>query len=90
MSYAFLDCRGYGEAIGADGAFTMDPALGAGTLRETWMRWYPNARLEVLPGTGHYAPEESPEAVAAAVERYLGRGAPGPGPADGFTPVRSR
>jgi pimeloyl-ACP methyl ester carboxylesterase len=35
--------------------------------------WYPNAQLEVLPDTGHYAPEESPEAVAAAIERYLGR-----------------
>ncbi|MET9917434.1 hypothetical protein ABZZ04_10155 [Streptomyces sp. NPDC006435] len=40
-------------------------------LLHTW--WYPNAQLEVLPDTGHYAPEESPEAVAAAIERYLGR-----------------
>ncbi|MFI6002218.1 alpha/beta fold hydrolase [Streptomyces sp. NPDC051366] len=50
-----------------------DPALGPQAMRATWMQWYPNAELEVLPDTGHYAPEESPEAVAAAVERYLGR-----------------
>ncbi|WP_406340430.1 alpha/beta fold hydrolase [Streptomyces sp. NBC_00648] len=50
-----------------------DPALGPEALRATWLQWYPNAQLEVLPNTGHYAPEESPEAVAAAVERYLGR-----------------
>lgn len=50
-----------------------DPALGPEAMRATWMQWYPNAQLEVLPDTGHYAPEESPEAVAAAVERYLGR-----------------
>ncbi|MFI8765350.1 alpha/beta fold hydrolase [Streptomyces sp. R-07] len=28
FSYAFLDCRGYGEAIDADGAFTMDEVAG--------------------------------------------------------------
>ncbi|MFD3679892.1 alpha/beta fold hydrolase [Streptomyces sp. NPDC058613] len=50
-----------------------DPVLGAEALRGTWMQWYPNAELEVLPHTGHYAPEESPETVAAAVERFLGR-----------------
>ncbi|MEU7553398.1 alpha/beta hydrolase [Streptomyces sp. NPDC044571] len=49
-----------------------DPALGPEAMRATWMQWYPNARLEVVPDTGHYGPEESPEAVAAAVERYLG------------------
>ncbi|GGP54875.1 alpha/beta fold hydrolase [Streptomyces melanogenes] len=50
-----------------------DPALGAEAMRATWLQWYPNAQLEELPDTGHYAPEESPEAVAAAIERFLGR-----------------
>ncbi|GAA3379627.1 alpha/beta hydrolase [Streptomyces racemochromogenes] len=49
-----------------------DPALGPEAMRATWMQWYPNAQLEVLPNTGHYAPEESPEAAGAAIERYLG------------------
>ncbi len=50
-----------------------DPALGAEAMRATWLQWYPNAELEVLPDAGHYAPEESPEALAAAVEEFLGR-----------------
>ncbi len=50
-----------------------DPALGAEAMRGTWLQWYPNAQLEVLHDAGHYAPEEAPQALAAAVERYLGR-----------------
>lgn len=49
-----------------------DPALGPEAIRATWLQWYPHAQLEVLQDTGHYAPEESPEALAAAVERFLG------------------
>jgi pimeloyl-ACP methyl ester carboxylesterase len=37
------------------------------------MQWYPNTELEVLRDAGHYAPEEAPEALAAVVERFLGR-----------------
>lgn len=49
-----------------------DPALGPETMRATWLQWYPNAELEVIEDAGHYAPEEAPEAFAAAVERFLG------------------
>ncbi|MFF8609835.1 alpha/beta fold hydrolase [Streptomyces sp. NPDC015346] len=48
-----------------------DPALGAAAMEATWLRWYPNARLEVLPEAGHYAPEESPRALAEAIEAFL-------------------
>ncbi|WP_406858960.1 alpha/beta fold hydrolase [Streptomyces sp. HUAS MG47] len=48
-----------------------DPALGAATMEATWLQWYPNARLEVFDGAGHYAPEETPAELAAAVERFL-------------------
>ncbi|ARZ65992.1 alpha/beta hydrolase [Streptomyces albireticuli] len=50
-----------------------DPALGAEAMQATWLQWYPNAELEVLQDAGHYAPEEAPEALAAVVERFLGR-----------------
>ncbi|RKN21133.1 alpha/beta hydrolase [Micromonospora musae] len=50
-----------------------DPALGADTMRETWMRHYPNARLEVLPDAGHYAMYEAPVRLATVVEDFLGR-----------------
>ncbi|MFE5296700.1 alpha/beta fold hydrolase [Streptomyces sp. NPDC056632] len=48
-----------------------DPALGAEAMESTWLRWYPNARLEVLPEAGHYAPEETPKALADAIEAFL-------------------
>ncbi|MEV6774965.1 alpha/beta fold hydrolase [Streptomyces syringium] len=50
-----------------------DPALGGEAMESTWLRWYPHAELHVFPDAGHYAPEEAPEALAAAVERFLGR-----------------
>ncbi|MEV5971362.1 alpha/beta hydrolase [Streptomyces sp. NPDC051921] len=48
-----------------------DPALGAEAMESTWLRWYPNARLAVLPEAGHYAPEETPKALADAIEAFL-------------------
>ncbi|MEC4018479.1 alpha/beta fold hydrolase [Streptomyces sp. H27-D2] len=50
-----------------------DPALGPEAMQATWLQWYPNAELEVLQDAGHFAPEETPKALAAAVERFLGR-----------------
>ncbi|WP_426402960.1 alpha/beta fold hydrolase [Streptomyces sp. R-07] len=49
-----------------------DPALGTEAMEATWLRWYPNARLEVLKDAGHYAPEETPQALAEAIEAFLG------------------
>ncbi|WP_424211240.1 alpha/beta fold hydrolase [Streptomyces sp. BI20] len=51
------------------GAF--DLALDAEFIARTWLPSYPNARIEVLPGTGHYPPHETPVAFAAAVEEFL-------------------
>ncbi|MFD9614441.1 alpha/beta fold hydrolase [Streptomyces sp. NPDC004288] len=48
-----------------------DPALGTDAMEATWLRWYPNARLEVLKDAGHYAPEETPQALAEAIEAFL-------------------
>ncbi|MFC5143569.1 alpha/beta fold hydrolase [Streptomyces aureoversilis] len=48
-----------------------DPVMGAEALQDTWLRWYPNAELEVLEDAGHFAPEEAPRALATAVERAL-------------------
>ncbi|MFC0006379.1 alpha/beta fold hydrolase [Micromonospora siamensis] len=50
-----------------------DPALGADTIRETWMRHYPNAALEVLAEAGHYAMYETPVRLVTVVEEFLGR-----------------
>ncbi len=48
-----------------------DPALGEATMQATFMQWYPNCELEVLANAGHYAFEETPIALATAIERFL-------------------
>lgn len=50
-----------------------DPAMSPETMRSTWLQWYPNAELEVFDDAGHFAPDESPEALATVLERFLGR-----------------
>ncbi|MEU8591866.1 alpha/beta hydrolase [Streptomyces sp. NPDC048664] len=49
----------------------LDPALSAGLLRETWLRWYPHGSLVELPSAGHYAMDESPLDLIRAVEDFL-------------------
>ncbi len=48
-----------------------DPALGEATCRDTWMKHYPNARLEVMPNAGHYPMDETPIALATVIEKFL-------------------
>lgn len=48
-----------------------DLALTADFMRTTWQVWYPNCRIQSLPGTGHYPPHETPVALATEVEAFL-------------------
>jgi pimeloyl-ACP methyl ester carboxylesterase len=48
-----------------------DPALGAEAIERTWMRHYPNARLEVLANAGHYAMYETPVRLTTVPEDFL-------------------
>lgn len=48
-----------------------DPALDADTARRTFLAWYPNATLEVMPGAGHYPMHETPEALARSMQAFL-------------------
>ena len=48
-----------------------DPALGAETVRATWLAWYPNATLAVLANAGHYPMDETPIVLATTIERFL-------------------
>lgn len=48
------------------------PPTTAERLNET----IPNSDLRVLPGTGHFAMEDSPDDVAAALEEFFAAGAP--------------
>jgi pimeloyl-ACP methyl ester carboxylesterase len=48
-----------------------DPALGAATMEQTWLRHYPNATLEMVANAGHYAMYETPVHLATLLERFL-------------------
>lgn len=50
-----------------------DPALSAEVMRQTWLASYPRAELEVFPNAGHYPMFETPAALAASIEEFLGR-----------------
>jgi pimeloyl-ACP methyl ester carboxylesterase len=50
-----------------------DPALSAPVMEQTWMQFYPAAELEVMPNAGHYPMFETPAALAASIEEFLGR-----------------
>ena len=48
-----------------------DPALGEAAMKDTYMRWYPNAVLEVMANAGHYPMDETPIALATSIEAFL-------------------
>lgn len=48
-----------------------DPAQGEVQCRETWLEYYPNAKLSVIDNAGHYPMDEAPEKLAALVQDYL-------------------
>jgi pimeloyl-ACP methyl ester carboxylesterase len=50
-----------------------DPALSAQVMEQTWLASYPSAELEVVPNAGHYPMYETPAALAASIEEFLGR-----------------
>lgn len=49
-----------------------DPGTPEARVRETYGALLPHARVEVLPQTGHYAMQENPELLLAAMERAIG------------------
>ena len=48
-----------------DGALTED------FMCQTFLEWYPNARLEVMANAGHYPMDETPVCLATMVEAFL-------------------
>lgn len=48
-----------------------DPALGAQTMRTTWLTQLPGCRLEVLANAGHYSMFETPVALMTSIEKIL-------------------
>lgn len=48
-----------------------DLALTAEVMRHTFLDWYPNASLTVMPNCGHYPMQEVPVYLAGLVERFF-------------------
>jgi esterase len=48
-----------------------DPALSAEAMKGTYLAWYPNAELEIMPNAGHYPMCETPIALATSIEAFL-------------------
>lgn len=48
-----------------------DPALSAEVMKATYLAYYPNAVLEVMPNAGHYPMNETPVALATSIESFL-------------------
>jgi pimeloyl-ACP methyl ester carboxylesterase len=48
-----------------------DLALTADVMRATFLDWYPNAVLEVLPNAGHYPMQETPVYLAGLIDEFM-------------------
>lgn len=49
-----------------------DPALPKEMMQETYLKWYPNSKIEILPNAGHYPMQETPVHLATVIENFLG------------------
>src|SRR5258706_1424007 len=49
------------------------PALNADVMKATYLAWFPNAEMEVMPNAGHYPMHETPVALATSIEKFLRR-----------------
>lgn len=50
-----------------------DAGLNEAFMRQTYLRWYPNAELQVMGNSGHYPMDETPIALATSIEEFLTR-----------------
>lgn len=48
-----------------------DPTLSEALMRDTWMRFYPNATLEVIGNAGHYPMFEAPVMLGTRIDAFL-------------------
>jgi esterase len=51
-----------------------DLAITPEAIRETYLAWNPMAEMEVMPNAGHYPMNETPVALATAIESFLLKG----------------
>jgi len=49
-----------------------DQALTKEVMEQTYLKWYPNAKLHVLPNSGHYPMQEIPVYLTTTIEQFMG------------------
>jgi len=50
-----------------------DPAVSADVMEQTWLAFFPDGEMTILPDAGHYPMFESPVSLATSIEEFLGR-----------------
>lgn len=50
-----------------------DPVASADMMEHTWLVFFPEAEMTILPDAGHYPMFESPVSLATSIEEFLGR-----------------
>ena len=50
-----------------------DPAASAEVMEQTWLVFFPEAEMTILPDAGHYPMFESPVSLATSIEEFLRR-----------------
>jgi pimeloyl-ACP methyl ester carboxylesterase len=50
-----------------------DPALSADVMEQTWLVFFPEGEMTILPDAGHYPMFESPVSLVTSIEEFLGR-----------------
>ncbi|MYZ59114.1 hypothetical protein EH151_04305 [Elizabethkingia anophelis] len=48
-----------------------DPTFNTRLMHATYLSWYPQSKLEVLPNAGHYPINEVPLMLSTSIERFL-------------------
>jgi esterase len=48
-----------------------DPTLSEALMRDTWMRFYPDATLSMIPNSGHYPMFEAPVLLGTRIDAFL-------------------
>ncbi len=51
-----------------------DPAMSADMMEQTWLAFFPEAEMTILPDAGHYPMFEAPVSLATSIEEFLGQG----------------
>jgi pimeloyl-ACP methyl ester carboxylesterase len=50
-----------------------DQAITSEAMEQTYMKWLPNAELEVMANAGHYPMDETPVAMVTSIEAFMGK-----------------